>query len=69
MYPQVTIPAPGSPEAVSHGCTCPVLDNGYGRGYLGDGERFGWVMDERCPLHGTEAMEANEKLQPQHCEQ
>lgn len=25
-------PAPGSPEAVSAGCTCPVLDNSFGKG-------------------------------------
>lgn len=55
MPQQVTTPAPGSPEAIAQGCTCPVLDNGHGRGYLGDGERFGWVMSLDCPLHGTEA--------------
>lgn len=63
---EIIFPAPGSEKAISLGCTCPVLDNGHGKGYLGDGERFGWVMDERCPLHG---MGANEKLQPQHSEQ
>lgn len=63
MPQQVTTPAPGSPEAIAQGCTCPVLDNGHGKGYLGDGERFGWVMSLDCPLHGTEA---NEKLQSQH---
>lgn len=34
------------------GCTCPVMDNGRGKGWLGDGERFGWVVNEDCPLHG-----------------
>lgn len=24
---------PGSPEAQKQGCTCPVMDNQYGRGY------------------------------------
>ena len=46
---------PGSPAAVDKGCTCPVMDNGHGRGYMGDGERFGWVVDDSCPLHGREA--------------
>lgn len=43
---------PGTPEAVAQGCQCPCMDNGHGRGYLGDGERFGWVMSDTCPLHG-----------------
>jgi len=29
------IPHPGSDKAIDAGCTCPVLDNGHGRGYLG----------------------------------
>jgi hypothetical protein len=38
---------PGSDEAISHGCTCPVLDNAHGR------RDDGWnVMDLDCPLHG-----------------
>ena len=45
-------PNPGSNEALDAGCTCPVLDNGHGRGLLGDGEKFGWVINEGCPLHG-----------------
>lgn len=51
-------PNPGSPAALSLGCTCPVLDNAHGRGYMGG------VRDERgrvvfvrvvgCPVHGVE---------------
>ena len=26
---------PGSDDAIAAGCTCPVMDNGRGRGYLG----------------------------------
>ncbi|WP_161668748.1 LexA family protein [Kallotenue papyrolyticum] len=47
---QTPIPAPGSPEATERGCRCPILDNRYGRGYLGDPGRF--VMVAACPLHG-----------------
>lgn len=43
---------PGSNEAIDKGCACPVLDNGHGRGYLGDGKKFGWVINGTCPLHG-----------------
>lgn len=50
------IPNPGSPEALGLGCTCPVLDNGHGRGVLGSccpnsGDPLFWI-DEACPLHG-----------------
>ena len=46
------IPKPGSDIAIEQGCTCPVLDNGHGKGRLGDGEKFGWVINHGCPLHG-----------------
>ena len=49
-------PNPGSPEAVSKGCTCPVMDNNSGRGYRGamrgTGKEVVFVMVEDCPLHG-----------------
>ena len=45
-------PFPGSDEAVRSGCTCPIVDNGHGRGFLGDGRKFGWVLNGDCPIHG-----------------
>ncbi len=52
-------PNPGSPAAVKAGCTCPVMDNGHGRGYMGgardkDGNVM-FVMNSTCPLHGEKA--------------
>ena len=44
---------PGSKEATAKGCTCPVMDNAHGRGHLGDGEKYGFWIDENCPLHGS----------------
>lgn len=44
-------PAPGSDAAIAKGCTCPVLDNAHGRGYMGNPGLY--VMTEGCPLHGT----------------
>ena len=43
---------PGSETAREHGCTCAVIDNHYGRGYLAgeDGPLFLYNAD--CPLHG-----------------
>lgn len=40
---------PGSDIAIKEGCTCPVLDNGHGRGYLGNPGKF--VMNAGCPVH------------------
>lgn len=33
-------PNPGSDEAIASGCTCPVIDNGHGRGYMGRPDVF-----------------------------
>lgn len=42
---------PGSPDAVTDGCSCPVLDNHHGKGV-----RYpsgpAWYVNEDCPLHG-----------------
>ena len=48
--------APGSQDAVAHGCTCPVMDNGNGKGCgytsaLAPGVPLYW-FDFSCPLHG-----------------
>ncbi len=48
------VPKPGSPEAGDEGCVCPALDNCRGRGRGGDGERFGWIISQGCPLHAPE---------------
>lgn len=44
------IPNPGSGEAIEQGCTCPILDNGHGRGYMGIEGQF--IITAGCPLHG-----------------
>jgi hypothetical protein len=49
---KVKLPNPGSDEAEELGCTCPRMDNRYGAGYLGDSEKFGFVWNMDCPLHG-----------------
>lgn len=45
----MTVPNPGSPEAVKQGCKCPVLDNARGNGYMLQPGVF--VYTEGCPLH------------------
>lgn len=42
-------PFPGTKEAGEKGCTCPVIDNNYGRGHHGvEGE---FVVNMECKLH------------------
>jgi hypothetical protein len=49
-------PNPGSERAISAGCTCPVIDNHYGRGVpYPDGPAF-WKSED-CPLHGTDTVD------------
>lgn len=43
---------PGSEQALTEGCTCAVLDNARGKGWFGDGEKYGWWITTSCPLHG-----------------
>jgi hypothetical protein len=49
------IPNPGSAEARTRGCTCPVIDNGHGRGYMGGiKDKAGaavFVYTAGCPVH------------------
>jgi hypothetical protein len=42
-------PDPGSDKAINQGCSCPILDNRHGQGYLGTDE---FVIGLDCPLHG-----------------
>lgn len=46
-------PNPGSDEALDQGCTCPVMDNGHGRGYYTDPDGvIQFVISCDCPIHG-----------------
>lgn len=47
-------PKPGTREAWKAGCVCPLMDNAYGKGYFGDGEKYGWVVTGGCPVHAPE---------------
>lgn len=46
----MTTPNPGSDAAREAGCTCPVLDNHHGHGFVMGGETVYWI-NEGCPLH------------------
>lgn len=59
---------PGSLQAIKNGCTCPVLDNGHGRGHLGDGEKFGWWINAGCPLHGQTKSPENGEFEEERLE-
>ena len=48
---------PGSDEARKAGCTCPVMDNCHGKGYMGgvkdeDGNTI-FVISMNCPIHNN----------------
>ena len=49
------IPNPGTQDAIDMGCTCPVIDNHYGKGTPldDDGGVAFWYVQE-CPIHGLE---------------
>lgn len=50
------VPQPGSKEATDTGCECPVVDNHYGKGYMGgitdDNGMTLYAIHEGCLLHG-----------------
>lgn len=47
---------PGNKEAIAAGCSCPVMDNAHGKGYMGgvkdDNGQTVFVISGDCPLHG-----------------
>jgi hypothetical protein len=51
------VPPPGSAKAVALLCTCPVMDNQYGRGYryVESAKTRLYVINADCPLHGSAA--------------
>ena len=59
-------PNPSSREAIDLGCTCPVLDNAHGRGYMGGAEdnegRTVFVYTGGCPVHDEEVNAMGVKL-------
>lgn len=42
---------PGNNAAIREGCTCPIHDNGHGKGAYGDGDKYGFWINGNCPLH------------------
>jgi hypothetical protein len=59
----IEVPNPGSEEAGKMGCTCAVLDNHRGAGFLWDGEIAFWITEE-CPIHGTIVVHPKETNEP-----
>ena len=54
-------PNPGTKEAIEAGCTCPVLDNCRGKGYMGIEGTF--VYTEGCPVHGAMTDDLVDKIE------
>lgn len=60
----MTVPfyPPGSDEARELGCTCPRMDNDYGKGipHATDGcAETKWYISSECPLHGDAIRDAD----------
>ena len=58
MSEPCTAPNPGSSEAITAGCLCPVLDNNHGRHVPWPGD---WWINANCPLHGLTRPEDGER--------
>lgn len=43
------VPNPGTKKAIEKGCTCPIMDNSYGKGYYGQGGIF--ITNVGCKVH------------------
>jgi hypothetical protein len=49
---------PGSDEAQTEGCRCPIVDNHYGDGMYKDKDGVAiFVVNMACPIHGSETKE------------
>lgn len=52
VLPPSLPPNPGSQEAIESGCTCPAIDNHYGKGLpTTDGPQ--WIVNWQCPMHAS----------------
>lgn len=51
----MSVPNPGSEEAIAQGCICPILDNGHGDDELGRIRGFWYTRG--CPVHDLEPEE------------
>ncbi len=54
----ISIPNPGSDEAIERNCTCPVMDNHYGKGIYFEGKYIFWY-DSGCELHNPKQGDEN----------
>jgi len=45
-------PNPGSKEAIDQGCTCPIMDNHYGKGRSVKDGKATFIFSSDCPIHG-----------------
>ncbi len=59
-----TTPNPGSEEAVALGCSCPIIDNHYGKGVpwaFQDANTPAFWISADCKLHGSYDLEGGKK--------
>lgn len=53
-------PNPGSDEAVAIGCICARMDNGYGKGYMGQPGIYVYTVG--CPVHQLEDLNVGDEV-------
>lgn len=58
------VPAPGSLEAYSRGCRCPMFDNARGKGRVDHEGKRHYVVASHCPIHGWPDENLPPKLKP-----
>lgn len=49
----MTTHKPGSVEAISVGCLCPLVENKFGEGYMEGTKGAVYLIDKKCPVHWT----------------
>jgi hypothetical protein len=53
---------PGTHQAQAAGCTCPVMDNNHGDGWMGLKDVY--VFNTECPVHSELIKQANSESAP-----
>lgn len=52
---------PGSNKAIKNGCTCAIIDNNYGKGRYGNGDKYGWFITSGCKIHDNKIKVCDKK--------
>lgn len=64
LNPNIKFPSPGSPKAISQGCTCPPIPNmnGVGHFQLSAGSQTVFFLNDDCPVHWIKESTRNSEI-------